>query len=71
VERQQLWALYLGKSKGCAATLSRNQTISWLSREKQLRRHHYYVQKMSVNGASTTFRHASWKIRGQCSDINT
>jgi hypothetical protein len=31
-----------------------------------LKQHRYYVLKMSVNGASTTFGLVSWKILGLC-----
>ena len=36
-----------------------------------MRLHRYYVIKMSVNGASTTFCLASRTIRGQCGDSKT
>jgi len=71
MERQQLWALYLGKSWGCAATLSHNKIIGRLSRQRQLRRYCYYVLKMSINGASTTLDLGSRKILGMCGDIKS
>jgi len=53
------------------ATLSHNLIFRFLPRQKWLRQHRYYVLKISLNGVSTTFRHASSKIRGQCGNINT
>jgi len=46
-----------------------NRTIGRLSRLNLLRQHCFYVLKMSVNGASTTFGHASWKINWLSSEI--
>jgi len=43
--------------------LIHNQNIGLLARQKILSEHRYYVLKMIVNGASTTFGHASWKIQ--------
>jgi len=52
MERQQLFAMHLGKSGGSAATFRHNRTIGRLSREKCFVRHRYYALKMSVNGTS-------------------
>jgi len=54
---------------GCAVTLSHNQTIGPLSTEQYWWQHFYYVLKMSVNRASTTFGLASWKLHGLCADV--
>jgi len=54
---------------GCAATLPRNRAIARLSKQKLLKQHRYYVLKISVNGASTTFGLVSWKIVGLCGGI--
>jgi len=69
-EFQRFLALHISKSKGCMATLTHHQTICRLSRQKCLRQYHYYVLKMSINGASTLFGFACWKIQGLCSNIN-
>jgi hypothetical protein len=54
---------------GCAVTVSHNQTIGPLSMEQWWWQHFYYVLKMSVNRASTTFGLASWKMNGLCGDV--
>jgi len=69
--RQQLLAMRLRKWEGSAATLTENRTIGRLSWQKSFQQHRHYALKMSVNGASTTFGHASWKMRWQCGDINS
>jgi hypothetical protein len=63
-------ALHLGKGMGFAATLPHNRAIGRLSRQKLLQQHCYYVLKMSVNGASTTFGLVSWIILGLCGGVN-
>ena len=55
---------------GISEGTSHNQIIGCLSRQTSWRQHRYYVLKMSVNGASTTFRDASLKIRWHCVNIN-
>jgi len=62
MEREQLLALHVGNGKGCAATLTDDQTIGRLSRQKCLRQHRDYVLNLSVNGVSTIFDLASWII---------
>jgi len=69
MERQQLLALHHRKYNGCAATLMHNRTIGHLSRQNLLRQHCFYVLKMSVNGVSTPFGHAFWKINWLSGDI--
>jgi len=64
MERQRHLALHLGKWKGCAATLSHNQTISRLSQQKCFQGLRHYAQKMRVNRASTILDLSSWKIEG-------
>jgi hypothetical protein len=53
MERQQLFAMHLGKSGSSAATLTDNRTIGKLSRQKCFLQHRYYALKISVNRAST------------------
>jgi len=53
----------------CVAMLPHNRAIGRLSGQNLLQQHRYYVLKMSVNGASTTFGLVSWKILGLCCDI--
>jgi len=64
-----LWHPIMEYPEGCRATLSDNWTTGCLSRQKWLWEHRYYVLKMSINGASTTFGPASWKIQWYCGDI--
>jgi len=47
---------------GCAVTVSHNQTIGRRSIEHWWWQHFYYVLKMSVNRATTTFGQTSWKM---------
>jgi hypothetical protein len=54
---------------GCAVTVSHNQTISRLSIEQWWRQLFYYVLKMSVTRASTTFGLAFWKSYKVCGDV--
>jgi hypothetical protein len=54
---------------GCAVTAHHNQTIGRLSIEHWWQKLFYYVLKMSVNRASTTFGLASWKSHGVCSEV--
>jgi hypothetical protein len=61
-ERQRLLALHHRECKGCTATWIHNRTIGPHSRQNGLRQHCFYLLKMSVNGTSMTFGHASWKI---------
>jgi hypothetical protein len=46
---------------GCAVTAHHTPTIGGLSIEQWWQKRFYYVLKMSVNRASTTFGLASWK----------
>jgi hypothetical protein len=48
------------------ATLPHYRAIGRLSRQKLLQQHRYFVLKMSVNGASTTFGLVSLKILRLC-----
>jgi len=45
--------------EGRQVPLTHNQIIGRLSRQPLFRQHHYYIPKMSINIASTTFGHAS------------
>jgi len=54
---------------GCAVKFSHNQTIGCLSMEQWWWQHFYYVRKMSVNRALTTFGLASWKMHGLGGDV--
>jgi len=67
---QQLLALHLGKSKGCAATLFHTHDNGLLSRQKTFGQRVYYVVKMSVNAVLTIFSFECWKIQGLFSNIN-
>jgi len=51
-EHQRLLDSHLGKSNGYAVTSTHNRTDGHLSRQKHLCKYHYYVLKMSINGAS-------------------
>jgi hypothetical protein len=53
MDSQHIFSFHHGKCKHCAATLSHNQTVCHLSRQKLLRQHHYYVLTMSINAVST------------------
>jgi len=70
MEHEQFLGMQLGKSKGCAATLTHNRTIGRSCRQSWFQQHRYYVLKMNVNGASTTFGLLSWNIREMYSNIN-
>jgi len=69
-QRQQYLALHLGISKGYVATLTYNQTICRLARQKCFWQHRCFVLKMSITRVSTILGLASWKIQGLWSDIN-
>jgi len=68
-ERQPVVPLHLRKCMRCAAMLPHNCAIGRLSRQNLFQQHRYYVLKISINGASTTFGLVWWKILGLCSDI--
>jgi len=72
-ERQRsinnFWHCIVTYPVGCAVTVRHNQTIGRLSIEQWWWQHFYYVLKMSVNGASTTFGLASWKLHGLYGDV--
>ena len=68
-ECQWLFALDLGKCKGCVVTSHHNRTIRCLAVQKWLQKHRYYVLMKSVNRASTTFGLASRKILELNSDM--
>jgi len=68
-EGQRFWPCFLKNRKGCTATLTHNWTIGGLSSHKLSWQHPYYVLKMRVNRASTTFILTTQKIPGRCSDI--
>ena len=53
MEHQQFLALHLGQAKGCTRTLIHNRTIGCLSRQQCIWQNHWYVLKISINGAST------------------
>jgi len=55
--------------EGCVMILRHNRTIGRLSKQNLLRQHYFHVLKMSVNGASTTFGHAFWKINWLSGDM--
>jgi len=63
------WHCIMENPDGFAATFIHNRTIACLSIQKWLQQHRYYVQKMSVDGVSTTSGLASWKMQGLCGDI--
>jgi hypothetical protein len=52
-ERQRLFTMDLGKSRGSAATLTDNRTTGHLSKQKYFLRHRNSVFKMNVNETST------------------
>jgi hypothetical protein len=54
---------------GFAVTVRHNQTIGRLSIQQWWCQHFYYVLKMSINRASTTFVLASWKLQGLCCNV--
>jgi len=64
------WHCIMENPQGCMATLTHNQNIFRLSRQKWLRQRPYNVLQMSVNGVSTSCGLASWKIERLCGDIN-
>jgi len=68
-ERQQFWPCFLENREGCTATLTHNWTISGLCGHKLSWQHPYYVLKMRVNRASTTFVLTTQIIPGRCSNI--
>jgi len=55
--------------EGFTATLTHNRTIACLSNHKWLQQHRYYVLILSVNGVSTTFILALWKMQVLCGEI--
>ena len=63
------WHCVMKYPVGCAATVRHNRTIGRLSIEQWWWQHFYYVLKMSINRASTTFGLASWKLHGLCGDV--
>jgi len=69
-EHGQLLALHLGRSKGRVATSTHNRSIGIFSRQKWLRQHRCYVQRMSVNGASMIVDLASCILKGLSDDMN-
>jgi hypothetical protein len=69
VAEEQLFALHLGKCMGCAAMLPDNRATGRISSQKHFQQHRYYILKMSVNGASTTFSLESWIILGRGGDM--
>jgi len=50
MECQQLLALDIQQSKGCAATLTHNRTTGHLASQKCLRQHRNYVLNLGVGG---------------------
>jgi len=64
-----LWHCIMDNPEGCAATLTHNSTVGRLATQQWWRQHRYYVLKMSVNRASMTFGHASWKIKVLCNQV--
>jgi hypothetical protein len=63
------WHCVMKYPVGSAVTVSHNPTISRLSIDQWWWQHFYYVLKMSVSRASTTFGLASWKMHGLCGDV--
>ena len=61
---KDLWHCVMKHPVGCADTVSHNQTIGRLSMEQWWWQHCYYVLKICVNRASTTFDLAGWKMHG-------
>jgi len=62
-ERQQFLVLHLGKSRGFGMACSHTHSLSHLGEQKCYERYRYYVPKIGVNGVSTIFGIASWKIQ--------
>ena len=56
------WHCVMKHPVGCAVTVRHNRTIGRLSMAHWWWQHFYYVLKMSINRASTTFGLASWKM---------
>jgi len=73
-ERQQsvndFWHFVKKHPVGCAVTVRHNRNIGRLSIEQWWWQHFFYVLKMSINRASTTFGLASWKMHELCGDID-
>ena len=61
-ERQYFLAVYHGRFKGCAMTLTHNWTTSHFSTQMEFQQQWFYVLKISVNRASTIFGLVSWNI---------
>jgi hypothetical protein len=61
--------LHLGKCMSYAVMLPQNHAIGRLPIQNLFQQHRYYVLKMSVNGATTTFGLLSWNVLGLCGDI--
>jgi len=72
-ERQRsvndFWHCVMKHPVGCAVTVHHNQTVGRLSMDQWWWQHFYYVLKMSVNRASTTFGLASWKMHELCGEV--
>jgi len=63
------WHCVMKHPAGCAGTVSHNRTIGHLSIEQWWWQQSYYVLKININRASTTFGLAFWNIHGLCSDV--
>ena len=64
------WYCVIKHRVGCAVTVSYNQIIGRLSTAKQWSwQHFYYVLKVSINRAWTTFGLESWKMHALCGDV--
>jgi len=63
------WHSVMKHPVGGVVTVHHDRTIGPLSMEQWWWPHIYYVLKMSVNRASTTFGLASWKMHELCGDV--
>jgi len=74
MERQwsvnNFWHCIMENPEGCAMILSHNHTIGRLAKQNLLQRHCFYILKMSVNGALTTFGLASLKTQGLTGNLD-
>jgi len=64
-----VWLCVMRHPVGCAVPVLHNRNIGRLSMEQWWWQHFYYVLKMSINRASTTFALASWKMHELCGDV--
>jgi len=63
------WHCVMKHPVGCAVKVHHTRNIGRLSMEQWWWQHVYYVLKLSVNRASTTFGLASWKMHELCGNV--